>query len=187
MSEGASVEEQLIGAARSNNETLIESIFEARSAEEVAKTINTLTTALGERMLHLACQSGSLEVVDLLLDQEGVEIDPKNKVGGSTPLHLAVEHAASNPKSEAAAALVELLIEAGATPDILDSAGKKPIDLAGSNAQVAQLLRGAQYAAEMQRSGAAGGMVDGADAVAEGEEEAEEGGDEEGGESDNEV
>lgn len=181
MSEGASVQEQLIGAARSNNEALIESLFTGKSPEEIANTINTLTTPLGDRMLHVACQSGSFEVVDLLLDQEGVEIDPKNKMGGSTPLHFAVDFAARTPSSETAVPLVELLIEAGATPDALNSSRKRPIDLAGDNDQVAQVLRGAQYAAEMQREAAAGGF-DGADGVAEGEEL---GGEE--GESDNEV
>jgi len=52
--------------------------------------------------------------MDVLLDQEGLEVDPPNRMEGDTPLHKAVYFA----KGEKARglAMVELLTDAGADP-----------------------------------------------------------------------
>lgn len=58
------------------------------------------------------------DVLDLLLDQEGLEVDPIDRLEADTPLHKAVRfvNGLSRPDWESGAALVELLLDAGADP-----------------------------------------------------------------------
>jgi hypothetical protein len=57
-------------------------------------------------------------VLDLLLDQEGLEVDPIDRLEADTPLHKAVRFVNGLAKSEweIGASLVELLLDAGADP-----------------------------------------------------------------------
>lgn len=67
----------------------------------------------------------------MLLDQEGLEVDPLDRMEKETPLHKAVRFANELPKQEwgSGNAMVELLIDAGAdtrsvyegSPDYLSS------------------------------------------------------------------
>ena len=58
------------------------------------------------------------EVLDLLLDQEGLEVDPIDRLEADTPLHKAVRfvNGLSRTDWEAGSSLVELLLDAGADP-----------------------------------------------------------------------
>lgn len=58
------------------------------------------------------------EVVDTLLDQEGLEVDPLDRLEGDTPLHKAVRFVNGLAKGEweDGKAMVELLLDAGADP-----------------------------------------------------------------------
>ena len=58
------------------------------------------------------------EVLDHLLDQEGLEVDPLDRMDGDTPLHKAVRFVNKLDREEwpSGTALVELLIDAGADP-----------------------------------------------------------------------
>ncbi len=58
------------------------------------------------------------EVLDRLLDVEGLEVDPIDRLEGDTPLHKAVRAVNGLPQEawDEAAALVELLLDAGADP-----------------------------------------------------------------------
>ena len=58
------------------------------------------------------------EVMDLILDQEGVEVDPLDRFEKDTPLHKTVRLINSLPKRDwsAGQTLVDLLIDAGADP-----------------------------------------------------------------------
>lgn len=58
------------------------------------------------------------EVVDMLLDQEGLEVDPLDRLEGDTPLHKAVRFINGLPKPDWAdgKAMAELLLDAGADP-----------------------------------------------------------------------
>lgn len=172
--DGASVTEQLIGCARSNNETLMASILEGKPSEEVAKIINTTVDPVGSGLLHLAAHHGALEVLDFMLDQEGVEIDPVDRLQRDTPLHRAVEFARGPGNADAGKQIVELLIECGAQPDPRNSSGKRPIDLASQSGLtgIVNSLRGAQYAAELARehgADAGDGVVDEGDEGDEGD------------------
>lgn len=58
------------------------------------------------------------EVLDLLLDQEGLEVDPVDRLEADTPLHKAVRfvNGLSRTDWEAGSSIVELLLDAGADP-----------------------------------------------------------------------
>ena len=58
------------------------------------------------------------EVLDTLLDQEGLEVDPVDRLEADIPLHKAVRFVNGLTKEqwEAGASLVELLLDAGADP-----------------------------------------------------------------------
>lgn len=57
-------------------------------------------------------------MLDLLLDQEGLEVDPIDRLEADTPLHKAVRFVNGLSKSdwETGASLIELLLDAGADP-----------------------------------------------------------------------
>ena len=58
------------------------------------------------------------DVLDMLLDQEGVEVDPVDRLEKDTPLQKAVRFVNGLAKEEweAGASIVELLLDAGADP-----------------------------------------------------------------------
>ena len=58
------------------------------------------------------------EVLDSLLDQEGLEVDPIDRLEGDSPLHKAVRFVNSLEKKDwtSGGSLVELLLDAGADP-----------------------------------------------------------------------
>ena len=67
---------------------------------------------------------GSLdEVLDVLLDQEGLEVDPLDRLELDTPLHKAVRFVNGLAKAEweSGASLVELLLDAGSDPRFVSS------------------------------------------------------------------
>lgn len=57
-------------------------------------------------------------MLDMLLDQEGLEVDPVDRLEADIPLHKAVRFVNGLGKDEweAGASLVELLLDAGADP-----------------------------------------------------------------------
>lgn len=60
-------------------------------------------------------------MLDVLLDQEGLEVDPVDRMEGDTPLHSAVRWingVSRGPEGgwAGAGAVVELLVDAGADP-----------------------------------------------------------------------
>ena len=54
-------------------------------------------------------------MVDELLDQEGLEVDPVDRLDKETPLHKAVKYA-NTLDAEVGEMIVEMLLEAGADP-----------------------------------------------------------------------
>ena len=60
-------------------------------------------------------------MLDMLLDQEGLEVDPVDRLEKDIPLHKAVRFVNGLDKNEweAGAAVVELLLDAGADPRLV--------------------------------------------------------------------
>lgn len=58
------------------------------------------------------------EVLDTLLDQEGLEVDPLDRLESESPLHKAIRfvNGLAHEEWEAGGSLVELLLDAGADP-----------------------------------------------------------------------
>ncbi|WP_265045438.1 MULTISPECIES: ankyrin repeat domain-containing protein [unclassified Wolbachia] len=71
--------------------------------------------------LHLACENGQTEVVNLLLKREDIDVNAISK-DGYTPLHLATEKGYIE--------IVKTLIEAGANVDAIDRDGRTSLHLA---------------------------------------------------------
>lgn len=71
---------------------------------------------------ELNCSGNTDEVLDLLLDQEGLEVDPIDRLEADTPLHKAVRfvNGLSRTDWEAGSSIVELLLDAGADPRSVD-------------------------------------------------------------------
>ena len=63
------------------------------------------------------------DVLDVLLDQEDLEVDPIDRLDADTPLHKAVRFINEQSKSdwENVSSLVELLLDAGADPRFVAS------------------------------------------------------------------
>ena len=115
---GATPRELLIESCRRNNTSLLSELLGSKplksNPEAIARFLNTTTDALGAGCLHIAAQYGSYEVLDMILDQEGVEIDGKEKRDGDTCLHKAVRYC--NEDWQQGAAAVEILVDAGCDP-----------------------------------------------------------------------
>jgi len=141
--EGATPKELLLEAARRNNVELLQELLS--SDKTTAEFLNEATDALGNTALHVAAQYGALEVMDELLDQEGLDVDPVNKIEQDTPLHKACEYA--RREKEHGLAVVEMLTEAGADPRIRNKQKRKPVDLVDpTNTELLAILRKAEYA-----------------------------------------
>ncbi|KAI5814716.1 ankyrin repeat-containing domain protein [Pyronema omphalodes] len=139
--EGASPRELLLEACRRDNTDLLEQILKENTSAEF---LNDSRDALGNTALHVAAQYGSYHVMDELLDQEGLEVDPINTMEQETPLHKAVIYTRDDP--ELGLEVVKLLVDAGADPRIRNKAKMRPIDIADArNNELKEILRTAEY------------------------------------------
>ncbi|CAN6675044.1 hypothetical protein TRVA0_081S00232 [Trichomonascus vanleenenianus] len=144
--EGASPQEQVLEAVRRNNVDLLKEVLaKVNDVTKTAELINGARDPVGNSPLHLGGMNGSDDAVDLILDQEGVEVDPVNRIDGDTPLHLAVKYSKDEP--EHGLYMVEMFIEAGSDPRIRNKNGVKPIELADKqNSELIHLLQSAEFA-----------------------------------------
>ncbi|CUM65367.1 uncharacterized protein PRCAT00003003001 [Priceomyces carsonii] len=149
--DGASYAEQILEAARRNNTELLLSIKADlnNDQEKLSKLINDTREKISQNSpLHIACQLGNWEFIDIVLDIEGVEIDPVNREG-DTPLHLAVKYTTTEP--EHGYFIVDNLLDAGSDPRIKDKSNLKPIDYASKdNVKLKELLESSEYAISME-------------------------------------
>ena len=119
---GATPRELLIEACRRNNTSLLSELLASKplnsNADAIAKFLNNTSDALGASALHIAAQYGSYEALDMILDQEGVEIDGKEKRDGDTCLHRAVRFCNDQAPGdlEHGKAVVDILVDAGCDP-----------------------------------------------------------------------
>lgn len=145
-SEGASYAEQILECARRNNTELLTQIAaDLANHAQLADVINhTKEVITHNSPLHIATLLGNWEFIDMVLDVEGVEIDPLNREGDS-PLHLAVKYAAQEP--DYGYFIIDNLLDAGSDPSVVDKHGLKPVNYVGNNEKLRTLLESAEYAA----------------------------------------
>ncbi|TFK42173.1 ankyrin repeat-containing domain protein [Crucibulum laeve] len=116
---GASNNERLLAAARSDNEDLIFEVFEDPDSFDI-----NCQDGLGNTPLHNAVRTGSITVLEHILEYDGCDVDPVNRIDKATPLHLAVQ--LEHP--ELRLHIVESLLEAGADTSIKDKNGHTVLD-----------------------------------------------------------
>lgn len=78
-------DKQLIHAARTDNVDLFNSVVNAEP--QVPYDIN-YADGVGNTPLHYAVENVSVNVLDLILEEE-VDVDARNRLDGDTPLHIA--------------------------------------------------------------------------------------------------
>ncbi|KAL8783312.1 MAG: hypothetical protein Q9195_009433 [Heterodermia aff. obscurata] len=129
--EGASPRELLLEASRRNNTSLLSEVLHSQSSTQISKLLNESTDGVGNYCLHIAASYGSYDILDQLLDQEGLEVDPIDRLEGDTPLHKAVRfiNTLSKQDWEAGSSIVDLLLDAGADPRLRNKAKLKPMEL----------------------------------------------------------
>jgi hypothetical protein len=89
------------------------------------------------------------EVLDVLLDQEGLEIDEIDRMEKDTPLHKAVRYVNTLTKAEweSGHPIVEILLDAGCDPRIRNKAKLKPMELVDPrNEELRSILRKGEFA-----------------------------------------
>lgn len=79
---------------------------------------------IGKTPLHFAAENGYKEVVEALLDKDGIDVNAKDN-DGKTPLHFA----ADNGHKE----VVEVLLKGGANVNAKDNSGYTPLHCAANN------------------------------------------------------
>lgn len=134
--DGATPKELLLESCRRNNTSLLNNLLSepplSSDPTKIAHFLNTTTDTLGASGLHVAAQYGAYDILDIILDQEGVEIDHKDKREGDTCLHTAVRYAnglSPNEWEGEGKALVEILVDAGCDPTTRNKARLRPVDL----------------------------------------------------------
>jgi ankyrin repeat protein len=141
--DGATPKELLFESCRRNNTALLNDLLSqpplSSDASKIASFLNTTTDGLGASGLHIAAKYGAYEVLDVILDQEGVEIDQPEKREGDTCLHSAVRYVNALKPNEwegEGKALVEILVDAGCDPRARNKARLRPADLLDPRNQV---------------------------------------------------
>lgn len=113
--------------------------------------LNSATDALGFTALHYCCKYGSLECLDYILDQDGVDLDVPARMNRDTPLHLAVGYVSQDP--DCALEMVEFLVDAGASVRVRNGAGDVPLDVCGSGAEWSGVREALEKADVMEQMG----------------------------------
>ncbi|KAK6331166.1 hypothetical protein TWF696_003233 [Orbilia brochopaga] len=154
--QGASPAEQLLDACRRNNLELLHEILDSPVCSP--EFLNETRNPLGETALHIAAKYGNWDILDTLLDQEGLEVDPESVMERDTPLHVAARYTSED--GAVGGHLVDLLVDAGADPRIKNRGQQKPVDLVDPKSpEVREALRKAEVAmvvqAEIAREAAA--------------------------------
>lgn len=157
--DGASPRELLLEACRRNNTSLLEETIAdltsaasksgKKPAEHVAGILNNARDGMGNGCLHVAATYGSYEVIDILLDQEGLEIDEIDRMEQDTPLHKAVRYTNSlnKPDWPVGNAIIEILLDAGCDPRIRNKAKLKPVELTDPrNTELKSMLQKGEFA-----------------------------------------
>ncbi|ODN76615.1 hypothetical protein L202_05264 [Cryptococcus amylolentus CBS 6039] len=154
-SQGASPNEILLAAAKSDNEGMLNEALE--QLEDVNEP-----DGLGNTALHYAIQHGSSDILETLLDHDSCNVDIKNRLQGDTPLHIAVRNRFEDQPG-LRLYLVGSLLESGADTTLRNRHNEKPADIlppASASAdpesddeKVRSMLRRAQAQASIAQSG----------------------------------
>ncbi|PWN30043.1 ankyrin [Jaminaea rosea] len=121
--DGASPEEQLLFACRSDNLDLFTTLT---STSDTQLNVNT-TDSIGRTPLHLAVMYQSTDVLPQLLEEE-VDVDLQESKEGDTPLHSACR-LGEEEDEERRNWIVDQLLSSGADPRVRNHSNQKPVDV----------------------------------------------------------
>ncbi|KAM7201894.1 hypothetical protein V8F20_004602 [Naviculisporaceae sp. PSN 640] len=147
--EGATIQERLIEACRRDNTSLLSELLSSVSPSSIPDLLNNTTTVMGNHLYHEAASRGNYDVIDMLLDQDGFECDPINRLEGDTPLHSAIRWINSEPPAqrEFGNALVEMMLEAGSNPRVKNKGGLTALQLVDPrNTGLKEVIQKHEYA-----------------------------------------
>lgn len=114
-----------MAAAKYDDVEMFEEIVEGKGAFDINHA-----DGLGMTALHYAAAKGSVDVIELILSQDGCDVDPINRIAKATPLHLALQLPDSDP--ELRRHIVESLLDAGADINIADKNGDTVLNIAST-------------------------------------------------------
>ncbi|WVQ87928.1 hypothetical protein IAS59_001659 [Cryptococcus gattii] len=120
-SQGASANERLLAAAKTDNEGMLEDALKELS------DVNQ-PDGLGNTALHYAVIHASTNVLEPILCHDTCDVDLKNRLQGDTPLHIAVRNRWDQYEG-LRLWLVRSLLEAGADTSIRNRHNERPIDI----------------------------------------------------------
>ncbi|CAE6406924.1 unnamed protein product [Rhizoctonia solani] len=140
--EGASLNELILSAAKTDNVSLFDEIIEGVSNGKPFDINHQ--DGLGNTALHYAARSASILVLEKILEYEhplnegegGCDVDLQNRIDGYTPLHFAVRIQDADERL----AVVESLLDAGADDTIKDKHGQRAIDAVPADDEDVRLL-----------------------------------------------
>ncbi|KAI9812150.1 MAG: hypothetical protein M1827_004816 [Pycnora praestabilis] len=170
--EGASPRELLLEACRRNNNDLLDevlvdlrktaanpqaqvemesaiTVYTSRQRMEAVSITEQFPNSLGRDEARANYSVEPDEVLDNLLDQEGLEVDPIDRLEQDTPLHKAVRYTngLNNEAWGVGQETVILLLDAGADPRVRNKAKLKPYELVDPrNAELRSILQKAEFA-----------------------------------------
>jgi len=160
--DGASPRELVLEASRRNNTELLEEVLKhltsvakqkrIKDIDLIAQVLNESRDGIGMGVLHLAALNGNYEVLDMLLDQEGLEIDELDRMEQDAPLHKAVRYinGLDQKEWEIGQQIADILLDAGCDPRIRNKAKLKPLELVDPrNNELRNLFRKAEYGMQM--------------------------------------
>ncbi|KAF9086794.1 hypothetical protein BGX29_008039 [Mortierella sp. GBA35] len=135
--EGASNNELLVAACKQDNLEILEQVL---SADASTFDINH-ADGLGNSALHYAARHGSTECLEVLMYYDGINVNVINRIEGDTPLHKAAAYA----DPEISLAMVQILVNGGASTKLQNKNKQTPADMAPSDthAEVKKLLENA--------------------------------------------
>jgi ankyrin repeat protein len=149
--QGASNNERLLAAARSDNEEMVLEVFDAGGFD-----INH-QDGQGNTALHYAALHGSSGVLEYILTHEDCDVDPINYTDKQTPLHLAVRLDDPDVRRQ----VVESLLDAGADTTIKDKYSSTALDYVKNDTVITALFRRAELQAAIHINDIADGDDDG--------------------------
>ncbi|KAF8940354.1 ankyrin repeat-containing domain protein [Dissophora ornata] len=123
--DGASNNELLMAACKSDNLEMLEEVL---SSESTTFDVN-YADGLGNTALHNAAHNASTECLEILLYFDGIKVNVANRIEGDTPLHKAAAY--NDP--DVALGMVKLLVAQGASLNSLNKQKQKPVDIAPSD------------------------------------------------------
>lgn len=134
--DGASKEEQLLYAARTDNLDLYLELISEKEDLDI-----NCSDGLGNTPLHLAVSYGSTTVLEHILTHAQCDVDPQNRLERATPLHLAIKIKDTEVRRQ----IVDSLLDAGADTKIKDKHGETVFSLLGDrDPEIRQMIRRAQ-------------------------------------------